>query len=325
MSILVTGAAGFIGFHTSLALLARGERVIGVDNFNDYYDVTLKENRAERLLAHEGFTMVRADISDREAMEQTFARHDGITGIIHLAAQAGVRYSLINPYAYTQSNVEGHLVLMEQARKLSKLKHFVYASSSSVYGANTKLPFSVDDPVDHPVSLYAATKRSMELLSESYARMYALPMTGLRFFTVYGPWGRPDMAAYIFTKKIIAGEPIPVFNDGKMRRDFTFIDDIVSGVLGVLATTPESPDGTPHRVYNLGNNRSEELMHFIRVLEDTLQRKAEIDFQPLQNGDVPETYADIDASIRDFGFSPATPIDQGIPRFVEWYKDYHGV
>lgn len=325
MSILVTGAAGFIGYHTSLALLARGEKVIGVDNFNDYYDVTLKENRAERLLAREGFTMVRADISDREAMEQTFARHDDIEGVIHLAAQAGVRYSLINPYAYTRSNVEGHLVLMEAARKLKNLKHFVYASSSSVYGANTKLPFSVDDPVEHPVSLYAATKRSMELLSESYARMYGLPMTGLRFFTVYGPWGRPDMAAFIFTKKIIAGEPIPVFNHGDMRRDFTFIDDIVSGILGVLATTPKAADGTPHRVYNLGNNQSEQLMRFIGVLEQCLQRKAEIDFQPLQNGDVPETYADIDASTRDFGFKPVTPIDQGIPRFVDWYKEYHGV
>ena len=258
-------------------------------------------------------------------MEQTFARHPDITGIIHLAAQAGVRYSLINPYSYTKSNVEGHLVLMEAARKLKDLKHFVYASSSSVYGANTKLPFSVDDPVEHPVSLYAATKRSMELLSESYARMYALPMTGLRFFTVYGPWGRPDMAAYIFTKKIIAGEPIPVFNNGKMRRDFTFIDDIVGGILGVLATTPKSPDGTPHRIYNLGNNRSEQLMRFVQVLEEALQRKAEIDFQPLQPGDVAETYADIDASIRDFGFNPVTPIEQGIPRFIDWYKDYHGV
>jgi len=214
---------------------------------------------------------------------------------------------------------------MEAARRLKNLKHFVYASSSSVYGANTKLPFSVEDPVDHPVSLYAATKRSMELLSESYARMYGLPLTGLRFFTVYGPWGRPDMAAYIFTKKIIAGEPIPVFNNGEMRRDFTFIDDIVGGVLGVLGTAPSGPDGTPHRLYNLGNNRSEQLMRFIQVLEEALQRRATIDFQPLQTGDVPETYADIDASIRDFGFNPVTPIDQGIPRFVDWYKDYHGV
>ena len=325
MTVLVTGAAGFIGFHTSQALLARGERVVGIDNFNDYYDVELKENRAARLLAQEGFSLVRADISDREAMAQTFARHDDIDRIIHLAAQAGVRYSLINPYAYTQSNVDGHLVLMEAARGLKNLKHFAYASSSSVYGANTKLPFAIEDPVDHPVSLYAATKRSMELLSESYARMYGLPLTGLRFFTVYGPWGRPDMAAYIFTKKIIAGEPIPVFNNGDMRRDFTFIDDIVSGILGVLETTPKAPDGTPHRLYNLGNNRSEKLMRFIEVLEGALQRKAEFDFQPLQAGDVAETYADIDASTRDFGFQPLTPIDDGIPRFVDWYKDYHGV
>ena len=325
MSVLVTGAAGFIGFHVSLALLARGEQVVGIDNFNDYYDVALKENRAERLLAHEGFAMVRADIADKEAMEGVVQRHPEIDRVVHLAAQAGVRYSLINPYAYTRSNVEGHLVLLEAARKLKDFKHFVYASSSSVYGANTKLPFSVEDPVDHPVSLYAATKRSMELISESYARMYKLPLTGLRFFTVYGPWGRPDMAAYIFTRKIFAGEPIPVFNHGDMRRDFTFIDDIVGGVLGVLATTPQSPDGTPHRVYNLGNNRSEQLMRFIEVLEQALQRKAVIDFQPLQKGDVPETYADIEASTRDFGFRPLTPIDQGIPRFVDWYKDYHGV
>ena len=325
MSILVTGAAGFIGHHVSQALLARGERVVGVDNFNDYYDVALKEDRAARLLAQENFALVRADIAEREAMEAMFRRHGDIDRIVHLAAQAGVRYSLINPYAYIRSNVDGHLVLLEAARHLKDLKHFVYASSSSVYGANSKLPFSVDDPADNPVSLYAATKRSMELLSESYARMYRLPLTGLRFFTVYGPWGRPDMAAYIFTKKIIAGEPIPVFNHGDMRRDFTFIDDIVSGVLGVLATTPRAADGTPHRVYNLGNNQSEPLMRFIQVLEGALQRKAKIDFQPLQQGDVPETYADIDASTRDFGFKPTTPIDVGIPRFVDWYKDYHRV
>ncbi|MEK9672893.1 MAG: NAD-dependent epimerase/dehydratase family protein [Rhodospirillaceae bacterium] len=325
MSIFVTGAAGFIGFHVSQALLARGERVIGIDNVNDYYDPTLKENRAARLLAHEGFSLVRADIADKDAVFGAFKRHGDIERIIHLAAQAGVRYSLINPHAYTHSNVEGHLMLMEAARTLKNFKHFVYASSSSVYGANTKLPFSIDDPVDHPVSMYAATKRAMELLSESYARMYKLPLTGLRFFTVYGPWGRPDMAAYIFTRKIVAGESIPVFNGGDMRRDFTYIDDIVAGVLGVLETTPEAADGTPHRLYNLGNNNSEQLMRFIGILETALQRKAEIDFQPMQTGDVQETFADIAASTRDFGFVPKTPIDEGIPRFVGWYKDYHGV
>ncbi len=325
MSILITGGAGFIGFHTSMALLDRGERVIGVDNFNDYYDVALKEARAERLLARENYTLVRADIADKDAMTETFDRHADIAKVVHLAAQAGVRYSLINPYAYTRSNVEGHLVLMEAAQTLENFKHFVYASSSSVYGANTKLPFSVEDRVDHPVSMYAATKRSMEMLSESYARMYRLPMTGLRFFTVYGPWGRPDMAAYIFTRKIVAGEPIPVFNNGDMRRDFTYIDDIVTGVLGALETRPEAEDGTPHRLYNIGNNNSEQLMRFIEVLQEALGIKAEIDFQPMQQGDVKETYADIEASTRDFGFKPTTPIDAGIPRFVAWYKDYHGV
>lgn len=325
MSVLVTGAAGFIGYHCSLSLLEKGERVVGVDNMNDYYDVTLKEARVARLLAHDGFTLVQADIADREAMTAMVERHPDIDRVIHLAAQAGVRYSLIDPYAYTRSNIEGHLVLMESAKRLEGLKHFVYASSSSVYGANTKLPFSVDDRVDHPVSLYAATKRSMELMSESYARMYRLPLTGLRFFTVYGPWGRPDMAAYIFTSKILAGQPIPVFNDGDMYRDFTYIDDIVSGVLGCLATTPRAEDGTPHRVYNIGNNNSEHLMRFIEVLENALGHKAEIEFKPMEKGDVKETYADIAASTRDFGFEPTTGIDEGIPRFVEWYKQYHGI
>ncbi len=321
MSILVTGAAGFIGSHVSLELLGRGERVIGIDNFNDYYDVALKDARASRLAEHDAFEMVRADIADRAAVEAVFDAHPDLTGVIHLAAQAGVRYSLINPYAYITANVEGHLVLLEAARRLEDLRHFVYASSSSVYGANTKLPFSVDDRVDHPVSLYAATKRSMEMISESYARMYALPLTGLRFFTVYGPWGRPDMAAYIFTSKILAGEKIPVFNNGDMRRDFTYIDDIVAGVIGCL----DNPVSTPvHRVYNIGNHRSEKLMDFIATLEDALGRKADIDFQPMQPGDVQETYADIEATRRDFGFEPATTIAEGIPRFVAWYRGYHG-
>jgi len=321
MLVLVTGAAGFIGSHVSQVLLARGDQVIGVDNFNDYYDVTLKEARAARLAGNDSFRMVRADISDIDAMGKLFADNHDIGGVIHLAAQAGVRYSLINPYAYITANVEGHLVLMEAARKLNDLKHFVYASSSSVYGANTKLPFSVEDRVDHPVSLYAATKKSMEMLSESYTRMYGLPLTGLRFFTVYGPWGRPDMAAYIFTSKIMAGEKIEVFNNGDMRRDFTYIDDIVAGVIGCL----DNPAAEPvHRVYNIGNHRSESLMDFIATLENALGRKAEIDFQPMQLGDVRETYADIEATRRDFGFEPRTTIAEGIPRFVEWYREYHG-
>lgn len=321
MTILVTGAAGFIGSSLSHKLLDRGDKVIGVDNFNDYYDVALKDARAARLEGRDGFSMVRADISDRVAMTELFKANPDISGVVHLAAQAGVRYSLINPYAYITANVEGHVVLLEAAKALPNLKHFVYASSSSVYGANTKLPFSIDDPVDHPVSLYAATKRSMELISESYTRMFSMPLTGLRFFTVYGPWGRPDMAAYIFTSKIMAGERIPVFNNGDMRRDFTFIDDIVAGVMGCL----DNPSTVPsHRVYNIGNHRSEKLMDFIQTLEEAIGLKADIDFQPMQPGDVQETYADIEATQRDFGFEPTTSIAEGIPKFVDWYRSYHG-
>lgn len=324
MTILVTGTAGFIGFHTARDLLARGENVVGIDNVNDYYDTALKEARLAILQQSDRFDFERADIADKDAVTALISRRSDIDRVIHLAAQAGVRYSLINPYAYTRSNVEGHLVLMEACRKLPALRHFVYASSSSVYGANTKLPFSVEDPVDHPVSLYAATKRSMELLSESYVSMYALPMTGLRFFTVYGPWGRPDMAPIIFTRKILAGEPIPVFNNGDMRRDFTFIDDIVAGVLACLDSPAEPVDGAPpHRIYNIGNHRSEKLMDFIAILEKSLGKKAEIDLQPMQPGDVKETYADIEATRRDFGFNPATSIAEGIPRFVEWYREFY--
>jgi len=326
MTVLVTGAAGFIGFHTSRALLARGEKVVGIDNVNDYYDPTLKEARLAILQENDRFDFERADIADKDAVAALLSRRSDINRVIHLAAQAGVRYSLINPYAYMRSNLDSHVVLMEAVRNLPELRHFVYASSSSVYGANTKLPFSVDDRVDHPVSLYAATKRSMELLSESYARMFGLPLTGLRFFTVYGPWGRPDMAAFIFTKKILAGEPIPVFNNGDMRRDFTFIDDIVSGVIGCLDGPAEPVDGKPpHRVYNIGNNASEKLMDFIAVLEQALGCKAELDFQPMQPGDVQETYADIEATRRDFGFEPITRITEGIPRFIEWYREFYGV
>jgi len=320
--ILVTGAAGFIGAAVARALLARGDRVIGIDNLNAYYDVTLKEARLARL-GQDGFTFRRIDIADRDAMLALAADFPDIDGIIHLAAQAGVRHSLTDPYTYVTSNVMGQVVMLEVARRLKGLKHFVYASSSSVYGGNTKLPFSVDDPVEQPNSLYAATKRAGELFGYTYAHLYGIPSTGLRFFTVYGPWGRPDMAAFIFTRRIIAGEPIEVFNRGEMWRDFTFIDDIVDGILRVL---DRPPAGTPpHRVYNLGNHRSEKLTDFINEIEQALQRKAKIVLKPMQPGDVPQTYADIEASRRDLGYEPKTPITVGVPRFVDWYKDYYGV
>jgi len=328
MTVLITGAAGFIGYHLSALLLERGRRVIGVDNMNDYYDPALKRARLDRLQAKDGFTFHKLDISSRVAMQALAAEYRDITGIVHLASQAGVRYSLVNPYAYTEANVEGHLVLLEVARRLDKLQHFVYASSSSVYGANTKLPFSVDDRTDTPVSLYGATKKTMEVMSESYARMWGLPLTGLRFFTVYGPWGRPDMAAFIFLRKILAGEPIPVFNNGDMKRDFTYIDDIVAGVAACLDRPPpgqsEGANDAPHRLYNIGNNRSESLMRFIEILETELGMTAEKEFLPMQPGDVQATYADIEATRRDFGFEPTTPIDVGLPRLVAWYRDYYG-
>jgi UDP-glucuronate 4-epimerase len=324
MTILITGAAGFIGFHTIQALMRQGRRVVGVDSLNDYYDVTLKEARLSRLLVDENFSFIQVNIADKEAMEDVINRYPDITHIIHLAAQAGVRYSLVNPYAYTNANIEGQLVMLEMARKLKHLKHMMYASSSSVYGTNTKLPFSVDDRTDTPVSLYAATKKSVELMSHSYAHMFRLPLTGLRFFTVYGPWGRPDMSAFIFVKKILNGESIPVFNNGEMRRDFTFIEDIVAGILGGLENLPKVTNTAPHKVYNIGNNSSESLMRFISLIEDALGIKAKIEFMPMQLGDVKETYADIDATKRDFGFNPTTSIDQGIPKFVEWYKTFYG-
>jgi UDP-glucuronate 4-epimerase len=319
--ILVTGAAGFIGYHVAEALLARGDPVLGVDNLNDYYDVGLKEARLARLQAKKGFTFVRADISDRAAMLALAVEYPRISGIIHLAAQAGVRHSLINPYVYVQSNVMGQVVMSELARACPKLRHFVYASSSSVYGGNTKMPFAIEDPVNEPNSLYAATKRADELIGYTYAHLYRLPSTGLRFFTVYGPWGRPDMALFIFTRAILAGEPVRVFNHGEMWRDFTYIDDIVNGVLRTLDHTPSS--SPPHALYNLGNHRSEKLTEFIAVLEEALGRKAEIRFEPLQPGDVPATYADIEASRRDLGFEPTTPIGEGIPRFVSWYRTHY--
>ncbi len=326
MTIVVTGAAGFIGYHVAEALMARGETVLGIDNLNSYYTVALKEARLARLTANPAFRFLRADIADRAAMENLRPGLADVTGIVHLAAQAGVRYSLENPYAYIEANVLGHLCMLEMARNLPKLENFVYASSSSVYGGNTKLPFSVEDRVDSPLSIYAATKKADELMSHAYSHLYGFPSTGLRFFTVYGPWGRPDMAAFLFADAIMAGQPIRVFNAGEMQRDFTYIDDIVAGVLAAL-DRPAGPDanGVRHRVYNLGNNNSERLLDFIAVLEKALGRSADKRMEPLQPGDVPATYADIEASRRDLGFQPTTPIAVGVLRFAAWYKDYHDI
>ncbi|MCE2510258.1 MAG: NAD-dependent epimerase/dehydratase family protein [Alphaproteobacteria bacterium] len=322
MAILLTGAAGFIGFHVATALLKRGEDVIGIDNLNPYYDVKLKEARLAELEKAAGFTFHKLDVADGEAMAAFGAGLRNVDRILHLAAQAGVRYSFENPEAYIASNVDGQLNLLELARRIGSLKHFVYASSSSVYGGNTKLPFSVRDAVEKPISLYAATKRAGELMAVTYSHLHNLPATGLRFFTVYGPWGRPDMSAYIFAKLISEGKPIPVFNNGEMMRDFTFIDDIVAGV---LAAIDRPPPEAGHRLYNLGNHRSEPLMRFIELIETALGRKAEIDFQPMQRGDVKETYADITESERDLDFHPRTTIDKGVPRFIAWFRDYHGL
>jgi UDP-glucuronate 4-epimerase len=324
MPYLVTGAAGFIGYHVCRQLLDRGQQVVGVDNVNDYYDPSLKEARLEGLLTHPGFKFYRVDIADRASMEAVAARHPGITRIVHLAAQAGVRYSLENPYAYSRSNLDGQLVMLEIARHMQRCEHFVYASSSSVYGSNIKLPFSVEDRVDNPVSLYAATKKAGELMAHAYSHLYSIPTTGLRFFTVYGPWGRPDMSAFLFVKAILEGRPIRIFNHGNMRRDFTYIDDIVEGILAVAASAPAS-DTPPYRVYNIGNHRSESLMRFVAVIEEALGKKAEILLEPMQPGDVLETFADIEPIRRDFGFEPKTSIDEGIPRFVEWYHTFYGV
>jgi UDP-glucuronate 4-epimerase len=326
MTILVTGAAGFIGRHVCAALLKRGETVIGVDNLNDYYSVALKEARLAGLEGAGGFTFHRLDIADQAAMETLFAAQPGIDRIIHLAAQAGVRYSLVNPRAYVAANLVGQVEILEACRHLPRLKHLVFASSSSVYGGNTRLPFAVGDAVDTPQSLYAATKKADELMAHAYAHLYRLPMTGLRFFTVYGPWGRPDMAAWIFTEKILAAEPIQLFNHGNMRRDFTYIDDIVDGVLACLDRPPPDDGVTaPYRVYNLGNHRAEELGRFVDLLEAALGRKATRDLLPLQAGDVPATYADISDAARDLNFAPRTSIDEGLPRFVAWYRTYHKI
>src|SRR5919112_583175 len=322
MSILVTGAAGFIGFHVARNLLDRGERVIGIDNLNDYYDVSLKEARLAKLREHRNFTFAKLDVADRDAVFNLVEAHSDLRDIIHLAAQAGVRYSLQDPYCYIDGNVMGTLVMLEAGRRVRGLRGLVYASSSSVYGANTKQPFSVDDGVDHPVSLYGATKRSCELIAESYSRLYGLPLTGLRFFTVYGPWGRPDMAAYLFTRAILAGEPIQVFNEGRMARDFTYIDDIVAGIIAAADRPAASGE---HRIYNLGNHRPEQLLDFIGVLERLLRPRATKRLLPMQLGDVPASYADIEAARRDLGFEPRATIETGLAAFVDWYRQYHGL
>ena len=324
--ILVTGAAGFIGFHVTQHLLARGEHVIGVDNLNNYYDVKLKQARLAELEGRNGFSFHHLDIADKTAAASFFKDHAGVTGIIHLAAQAGVRHSLIDPYSYIDANVTGHLVILEACRHLKAIKHLVYASSSSVYGGNTKMPFAIGDRVDQPVSIYAASKLADELMTTTYSHLFGLPATGLRFFTVYGPWGRPDMSAFLFTRAILSGKPIQVFNGGDMRRDFTFIDDIVAGVLAALDRPPSAEGGVrPHRVYNLGNHRAVALMDFIAAIEKACGRKAQIDFQPMQPGDVKETLSDIEETTRDLGYRPTTEVEIGIPRFVDWYRRYYGV
>jgi UDP-glucuronate 4-epimerase len=321
---IVTGAAGFIGFHLSRALLDRGERVVGIDNMNPYYDVRLKEARLKQLADRPGFTFAKLDIADRAAVFDLFDRTADARHIVHLAAQAGVRHSLRDPYVYVESNVMGQVVMLEAARRLPNLENFVYASSSSVYGANDSLPFSTADRVDAPVSLYAATKRSGELIAHCYAHLYGIPCVGLRFFTVYGPWGRPDMAAYLFAQAIEDGRPIRLFNNGEMRRDFTYIDDVISGIIAARGVDVQ-PDATGVRaaLYNLGNHRSEKLLDYVALIEREMGRAAEKVFEPMQDGDVAATYADIERSMQDLGFAPTTPISVGIPKFIAWFKDYN--
>lgn len=332
---LVTGAAGFIGFHVSRRLLDRGDEVVGLDNLNDYYDVRLKHARLAQLQGQTQFRFVKAELADRGALQQVFAT-DKPDVVIHLAAQAGVRYSLENPHAYVDSNLVGFMNILEGCRHHG-VRHLAYASSSSVYGANTRMPFSVHHNVDHPVSLYAATKKANELMAHTYSHLFRLPTTGLRFFTVYGPWGRPDMALFKFTRAMLAGQPIEVYNQGRMQRDFTYIDDIAEGVVRVADRVPvpnpawsgDAPDpGTslaPYKIYNIGNHQPVELLYFIEVLEKCLGRQAEKRLLPIQAGDVPATYADVDDLMRDVGFRPATPIEEGIARFVAWYHEYYGV
>jgi UDP-glucuronate 4-epimerase len=325
LPIMVTGAAGFIGFHTCLRLLTEGKTVVGVDNLNPYYDVNLKKNRLKQLQAFSNFHFYLADISDRIAMEQIWQSHAPIHQVIHLAAQAGVRYSLIDPYPYITSNIMGFMVILELCRYQPGFQHLVYASTSSVYGTNKEMPFSENQRTDSPMSLYAATKKSNELMAQSYHYLYELPVTGLRFFTVYGPWGRPDMSAFKFMKAMLADEPIDVYNHGKMARDYTYIDDIVSGIVGALSHTPHVSKDQLHTVYNLGNNHSESLMDFIEHLEKCLNITAMKNFLPMQDGDVPATSADISAAVRDFNYAPSTRIEEGIPRLVAWYKEYNQV
>ncbi len=334
MNYLVTGAAGFIGFHLSKRLLEQGKNVVGFDNLNDYYDVNLKKTRLSGLEGVSGFTFQKLDLIDREGIEKLFSRNK-FDCVVNLAAQAGVRYSLENPHAYIDCNIVGFLNILEGCRH-NNIKHLVFASSSSVYGANTKMPFSVHHNVDHPVSLYAATKKSNELMAHTYSSLYKLPCTGLRFFTVYGPLGRPDMALFLFTKAILENKPIDVFNHGKMKRDFTYVDDIVEGIVRLVGNVPrpnpswdgEKPDSAtsyaPYRLYNIGNNNPVELMKFIEVLEDSLGLKATKNLLPIQPGDVPATYADIDDLSEDVGFKPSTSIEVGIKKFVEWYREYYG-
>jgi len=335
MKILVTGAAGFIGSTTAARLLERGDQVVGLDNLNDYYDVALKQHRLDRLLPHPAFRFVKADVADRPAMAALFAA-EGFDRVVHLAAQAGVRYSLQNPQAYIESNVVGFTNVLEGCRH-GGVGHLVYASSSSVYGGNTRMPFSEHDNVDHPVSLYAATKKANELMAHTYSHLFGLPTTGLRFFTVYGPWGRPDMALFLFTRAILEGRPIEVFNHGRMQRDFTYIDDIVEGVLRVTdrvaapdpAYTPQQPDpatsNAPYRVFNIGNQQPVPLLEFIACIEQALGRKAHMNLLPMQDGDVPATHADVEALQRWVGFTPATPIREGVAGFVAWYRRYYDV
>ena len=325
MKTLVTGVAGFIGYHTASRLLDRGDDVVGIDIVNDYYSVALKNERLERLKQHDKFKFYKIDLSDRQSFDGTKSAIAGVTRAVHLAAQAGVRHSIEHPFDYVDANLVAHMTVLELCRHQPEFEHLVYASSSSVYGGNTKLPFAVEDRVDAPVSLYAATKLANEYMSYSYSHLYGLAQTGLRFFTVYGPWGRPDMALYLFADAIMNGRPIEVFNNGDMKRDFTYVDDIVTGVVAAHDNPPQADPGPPHRVYNIGNNQSEPLLRLISVLEDCLGKKAETIMRPMQLGYVKESFADIEAIRRDLGFEPTTSIDVGVPKFVDWFKSYNGL